>query len=159
MLIPTHGKLLILLVWSPNPIPSSIPMPPQSPCIIQSSLISTTASKHNNHSIGTTSRTMRGCMVYTSQWGFTLTLQSHPREWTLFHIQTPYFYIKSVITAIIYGFLASVTSKYDQEWFSECQTQSIPPTRSGSYYRHDSPYTYIYIYIYLCYFTITLTHV
>ena len=102
VLISWNWSISLILVWGFNPVPSSISMSSETPCVEQTTLISCSSSKANHHSSSTSCLTKSSWVIDSNLWSLSSTIKFDPREWSLFNTKAP---------NVINSFLTSVTSK------------------------------------------------
>ena len=130
MLISRNRTFGLVLVWSFNPIPSSISMSSKTPRIKQTTLISSSTTKTYHHARSTSSLTKSSRVINSYLRSFSTAIKFNPREGSFFNTKAP---------DIIDCFLTSVSTKNEKVWFWKYNTVTISSTRSWTNDWNDHP--------------------
>ena len=130
MLISSDWTFGLWLVRSLDPVPSSVSVFSETPGIIKTTLIAGSTSKDNHHTCGTSCWAKSSGVVNSYwRWLFT-TIKFDPGERCFLDTQAP---------DIVNRFLAGVSTKDKEVWFTEDNTVSISSSWSTSHNRNDHP--------------------
>lgn len=102
MLITRNWALGLVLVWSFDPVPSSVTMTSETPGVEETTLVSGSTSEANHHASGTSGLTESSRVINSDLRRFSTTIELDPREWSLLNAEAP---------DIVDSFLSSVSTK------------------------------------------------
>lgn len=121
-------------IRSLDPVPSSISVPPQSPSICETWLISCSATKTNHHSCSWACLAESCWMINSCAGHFFSCVEFVPRKWSSFYTQAPY---------IINWFLSGVASKHKQMGFRKYDGMAIPSSWSWAHDWDNHPLSHL----------------
>ena len=134
MLVSWNGNFILFLIWSLDPVPSSVSMLAKTPGIAKAALIGRSTAEADHHSCCTSSKA-HGCRVIDSDlWLVFSTIELDPRKWSLFDAEAPY---------VVYSFLTSVTTKNEKVWLRKYDGMAISSSGCGAYDWDDHPLSLI----------------
>jgi hypothetical protein len=108
VLISWNRTISLTLIWSLDPIPSSVSMSTETPSVEQAALISGSTTEADHHTSGT-SGLAQSCRVIDSDlWSFSAAIKLNPRERSFLNTETPH---------VIYSLLSGITTKNEQMRF------------------------------------------
>ena len=130
MLVSWDRALRLALVWSFDPVPSSISVSSEPPSVGQAALVGGPTSETDHHSGGASGLAKGGRVVHPHSGCFLPTIELDPREGSLFNTELP-----DVVDCL----LAGVTSEHEQVGLRENNGVSISPARGRAHNGDDHP--------------------
>ena len=103
MLVSWNRTFGLTLVWSLDPVPSTISVPPESPGIEQTTLVCSPTSEADHHSCSTTVLAESCRVVHSDLRRLSSAVKLNPGEGSFLNTETPH---------VVYSLLASITAKY-----------------------------------------------